>query len=145
VAHCRLNINVQPLSSGHSGFCFPAGWYFIIVCVSLGVTIVLTSMYCYSGLLVPKLFVLSYFIISLFLLWSKWVYFMVFLSIFVSSLVILNLPFSFNFPVSLPYSRVSVSDVLYIHYLIYFWALQDFGTWLIIPVVCKKCVNLLIM
>jgi len=53
---------------------------------------------------------------------------MVFLSIFVSSLVILNLPFSFNFPVSLPYSRVSVSDVLYIHYLIYFWALQDFGT-----------------
>jgi hypothetical protein len=42
VASCRLNINVQPLRNGHSGFCFPAGWYFIIVCMSLDVTIVLT-------------------------------------------------------------------------------------------------------
>ena len=70
---------------------------------------------------------------------------MVFLSIFVSAFVILDLPFSFNLSVSLPFSRVSVSNVLYIHYLVYLWALEDFRTCLIIPVVCKKYVNLLIM
>jgi len=53
---------------------------------------------------------------------------MVFLSIFVYAVVILDLPFSFNVPVSLPYSRFSVSNVLYIHYLVYFWALEDFRT-----------------
>jgi hypothetical protein len=148
VASCRLNINVQPLSNGHSGFCFPAGWYCIIVCVSLDVTIVLT---CCIHILLQLLIctkivcVLSSFIISLFLLWSKCVYFTVFLSFFVSAVVILALPFSFNFPVSLPYSRVSVSIVLYIHYLVHFWALEDVRTWLFTPVVCKKYVNFLIM
>jgi hypothetical protein len=95
------------------------------------VTIVLT--YCIHILLqlftyTKTVCVLSSFIISLFHLWSKCVYFVVFLSIFVSAVVILDLPFSFNVPVSLPYTRVSVSNVLYIHYLVCFWALEDFRT-----------------
>ena len=111
--------------------------------MSLYVAIVLT---CCIHLLLQLLIstktgcVLSSSRISLFLLWLEYVYFMVFLSIFVSAVVSLDLPFSFNVPILLPYSRVSVANVLCIHYLVYFWALEEFRT-----VVCKKYINLLVM
>jgi hypothetical protein len=61
-------------------------------------------------------------------MWSKSMYFLVFLNNFVSTVVILDLPCSFSVPVLLPCSRVGVANVLYNHCLVFFWASENFRT-----------------
>jgi len=88
---------------------------------------------------------MKYLKIFWFILWSKVVCFAVFLKNFVSASVFLDLSCFFSVQFSLLCSKVSIADVLCICSLVYFMSLQGFGTFLMIPVICKNSVNLCIM
>jgi hypothetical protein len=52
--------------------------------------------------------------------------------------MIVALSLSFSVQVSLPYSGFVIARVLYIRNLLYFWTLEGFRTWLMIPMICKN-------
>jgi len=71
--------------------------------------------------------------------------FSVFLKNFISAAVFLGSSCFFSVQCSLLYSKVGIADVLCICSLVYFMAVQGFGTRLMIPIICKNSVNLCIM
>jgi uncharacterized membrane protein len=55
--------------------------------------------------------------------------------------VILDLSCTFSVQLSLPYSKVGIASVLYIHNLVCFWTLEGCRSRLMILVICKNFDN----